>query len=232
MSNRRFSMALAIGVVCVQSTACGGKNLGTFKLVVEDDESKSEAKNQQGASANSVANADKSGDPSTTANEKKEEKQTVVTAVAPGSGTGHQVDPAKISEASSRQALNSCLKSWNGKAPFNDQSPYRLIMPGVMVFGIGTAVNDAQTTASPELVLIPAGVNVLGNASYRLLNPNAWYCLITTVNVLGSLSIEINSKAQLADSSVDIMVAGKQSANATGFVTVNVGGGIALKVVQ
>jgi hypothetical protein len=101
-----------------------------------------------------------------------------------------------------------------------------------MVFGIGTAIDDTQKTAAPELVLIPAGVNVLGTAKYRLLNPNGWYCLASTVNVLGNLSIEVAANAEIADSTVDVMVAGKQNATNTGFVTVNVGGGIVLKVVN
>jgi hypothetical protein len=136
------------------------------------------------------------------------------------------------SDPNARQGVNACLKAWKGKAPFNEKSPIRALTPGVTVFGIGTSVQDTAKTDAPELVFIPAGVNVLSNSHYRLLNPNGWYCLGASVNVISGLIIDLDSKAQIADGNIDIIVLGNQSNATSGFVSVNVGSSVKVNLIN
>jgi hypothetical protein len=77
--------------------------------------------------------------------------------------------------------------------------------------------------------LVYSAVNVLGAARYRLLDPNAWYCLVSTTNVLGEVSVELVRGARLADSTVDVPVGGSGQA---GTVNVNVGGSVRVRRVE
>jgi|LauGreDrversion4_2_1035121.scaffolds.fasta_scaffold00124_28 hypothetical protein len=231
MKKHGILLSVAITSMSGQVTGCGIRDTEDVKKIVENYTSDGKSEDSK-ASDVKAATADKPkvDKASNGATEKTSDKAPDKQAQGvPGSIAAKSLSSMELV---ARQSVNSCLKAWNGKAPFDDKSPFRTLLTGVMVFGIGTAIDDTQKTAAPELVLIPAGVNVLGTAKYRLLNPNGWYCLASTVNVLGNLSIEVAANAEIADSTVDVMVAGKQNVTNTGFVTVNVGGGIALKVVN
>ena len=58
-----------------------------------------------------------------------------------------------------------------------------------------------QPTSAPSLVLINPSFNVMGGSAIELLNPNGWYCMRTTVNILGRMSIRAHCKARLAAAS-------------------------------
>lgn len=105
------------------------------------------------------------------------------------------------------QAINKCLDKF-GNHPFNSQQlhNYRRIAASVQVLGIGNGVVDDQPTKEPALILISVAVNVLGTANYKLLNPNGWYCLKVGVNVQATTNIDLQCKAHLADSKVDVSV--------------------------
>jgi hypothetical protein len=68
----------------------------------------------------------------------------------------------------------------------------------VTVFGVGVAASDTAPTTDPQLVVIASGTNVLGNVTYQLTNPNAYYCIISATSVLGNLNIQVKDKSHLA----------------------------------
>ncbi|MBM4250562.1 MAG: hypothetical protein FJ146_01155 [Deltaproteobacteria bacterium] len=227
--------SVAIVSVAAQLVACGMRDAEDLKKIVQSYGNGSGSESSQTTAVQGASTTDgQKPDPASQTTTAQTSQPPAAKPVDPTtqSGSGTQVAQQTTTELMNRQHVSKCLKSWNGKAPFTEQSQFRTLVPGVMVFGIGTAIDDTQKTVAPELILIPAGVNVLGTAKYRLLNPNGWYCLAATVNVLGNLSIDADAKAQIADSSIDVMVAGKQNVNATGYVTVSVGGSITLKIVN
>ena len=105
-----------------------------------------------------------------------------------------------------RTGINKCLALWGTGTPFNSSSPYRNLGASVNVLGFGPTIEDTNLTAAPELVVIPVSVNVLTIAKYRLLNPNAWYCMIADVSVGAIISVDLNKNAHLADSRADVRV--------------------------
>lgn len=109
-------------------------------------------------------------------------------------------------------SVAACLKAW-GKHPFGKNPNYRTIGTTVKVFGIGRNPSDTEVTSTPSLVLINPGVNVMGGTVYELLNPNGWYCLKTTVNVMGGMVIQAHCKAHIASSSGDTTVLGNNNTN-------------------
>ena len=112
---------------------------------------------------------------------------------------------------------NTALDHW-AKHPFSKKNPhYRTIATKVKVLGIGDNINDETATKIPDLVLIKPSVAVLSKISMRLMNPNGWYCLKTSVSVLGKSAISLNCKASLASSKDGANVLG---ANETGGVSV------------
>ncbi|MEQ1877939.1 MAG: hypothetical protein ABL958_14955, partial [Bdellovibrionia bacterium] len=86
------------------------------------------------------------------------------------------VSNAIAGEGGDRDSLEACMKHW-GKHPFKDDSNYRTIAPSVKVFGIGGKVEDSGKTDAPELVLIKPSVSVFSKGTFKLMNPNGWYCL-------------------------------------------------------
>ena len=96
--------------------------------------------------------------------------------------------------------IAACLKAW-GDHPFGKNPQYKTLGPSVKLFGIGTSIGDTAPTNSPVLVLINPIFNVMGESTIELLNPNGWYCMRTTVSVVGRVNIRANCKAQLAETS-------------------------------
>ncbi len=107
-------------------------------------------------------------------------------------------------------SISSCLKAW-GKHPFGNNPEYKTLATSVKVFGIGQNSTDSELTNSPSLVLVNPGVNVMGGTTIELLNPNGWYCLMSNVNVMGSLSIRAHCKAHLASATEGVTVLGASS---------------------
>ena len=109
-------------------------------------------------------------------------------------------------------AIAACLKAW-GNHPFGSKPQYRTLQTSVKVFGIGNNTRDAEVTSAPTLILINTGVNVMGGSNMELLNPNGWYCLRATVNVMGGMNIRAHCKAHLASASEGATVLGNSSDN-------------------
>jgi hypothetical protein len=106
-------------------------------------------------------------------------------------------------------AIQKCLNAW-GKTPFKKDSPYQILATKVNVFGVGGDTVDNKKTKKPQLILIKPSVNVLGKATFNLLNPNGWYCLKSSVTVLGKTKVNIDCNAKMASGSDGVNVLGKR----------------------
>lgn len=117
------------------------------------------------------------------------------------------------------QAIKSCLAKFKSH-PFNTKNPdFRVINASVKVFGIGSNISDVEKTNEMELVLIKPAVSVLSKTTYKLLNPNAWYCLSAKVAVLAKTTIELACAARLATTDGSVTILGKGN-ETSGGVTV------------
>ena len=109
-------------------------------------------------------------------------------------------------------SIAACLKAW-GNHPFGKNPQFKTLDTSVTVFGIGTNASDTAPTSSPSLVLINPIFNVMGASTIELLNPNGWYCLRSTVSLIGSVTIRAHCKAQLAATSDGKVVLGNNAEN-------------------
>lgn len=107
--------------------------------------------------------------------------------------------PSFAKDTDETDALDKCLRAWK-KNPFRKNPDYRVLKGGVKVLGVGGAVEDNEETKSPQLVLVEPSVSVLTKSTFRLMNPNGWYCLKAKVDVLSKTNIELHCKANLATS--------------------------------
>jgi hypothetical protein len=105
--------------------------------------------------------------------------------------------PMVVSAQEVDSSIAACLKAW-GDHPFGKNPQFKTLATSVKVFGIGKTTSDTEPTSSPSLVLINPIFNVMGASTIELLNPNGWYCLRTTVSVIGRVSLRAHCKAQLA----------------------------------
>jgi hypothetical protein len=140
----------------------------------------------------------------------------VSTNTSGGTGTGTASDQPDVPAADpgDLDAIHKCMNIWGPNSPFTGTvQNYEKIAAAVTVGGIGNAINDTQATQEPFLILIDAGVNVLGSPTYNLLNPNGWYCMKVNVNVLTTLTVNLDCNAHLADSRVDVNVLSNQNNN-------------------
>lgn len=108
--------------------------------------------------------------------------------------------PMQTSADEVDKSIAACLKAW-GSHPFGKNPKYQTLQTSVKVFGIGKSSGDGQATSAPALVLVNPGVNVMGGTTIELLNPNGWYCLRNTVNVMGGMHIKTHCKSHLASTS-------------------------------
>ena len=108
--------------------------------------------------------------------------------------------------------ITSCLNAWRTH-PFGKNPKYRTLAASVKVFGIGQNPSDTVRTDAPSLILVNPGVNVLGETTVELLNPNGWYCFRSNVNVMGGLNIRAHCTAHLASAKDGVTVLGSNSDN-------------------
>jgi len=120
--------------------------------------------------------------------------------------------PTAVSAEEVDSSIAACLKAW-GDHPFGKNPQFKALETSVKVFGIGNTIGDTEPTSSPSLVLINPIFNVMGVSAVELLNPNGWYCLRTTVSLLGKVSVRAHCKAQLAATSDGNTVRGNNSEN-------------------
>ena len=120
--------------------------------------------------------------------------------------------PTVVSAQEVDSSIAACLKAW-GNHPFGKNPQFKTLGTSVKVFGIGGNTGDTEPTSSPSLVLINPSFNVMGGSTIDLLNPNGWYCLRTTVSLMGRVNIRAHCKAQLASTSDGKTVLGNNSEN-------------------
>ena len=120
--------------------------------------------------------------------------------------------PMVVSAGEVDSSIAACLNAW-GDHPFGKTPQFKTLETSVKVFGIGKETGDTEPTGSPSLVLINPSFNVMGGSTIALLNPNGWYCLRTTVSIMGRVSIRAHCKAQLASTSAGTTVLGNNSEN-------------------
>jgi hypothetical protein len=120
-----------------------------------------------------------------------------------------------------QQAVDICIGAFPTGSPFKaGQAPDKIIPASVTVFGKGVAVTDSLNTPKPSLVYIASTTNVLGNATYTLTNPNGWYCVTASTNVMGNVTIRVRDRARLAVVNQDT----------GGIVATNVSGNVKVEV--
>ena len=107
-------------------------------------------------------------------------------------------------------SIASCLQAW-GTHPFGKTPQFKTLGTSVKVFGIGKDTGDTESTSSPSLVLINPSLNLMGGSTIELLNPNGWYCMRTTVSIMGNVNLRAHCKAHLAMTSAGITVLGNNS---------------------
>ncbi len=120
--------------------------------------------------------------------------------------------PLAVSARDVDSSIAACLKAW-GDHPFGKDPQFKTLATSVKVLGIGGEPADTEPTSSPSLVLINPSFNVMGGSNINLLNPNGWYCLRTSVNIMGRVSIRAHCKAQLASTSAGSTVLGNNGEN-------------------
>ncbi len=113
---------------------------------------------------------------------------------------------AEEAQADGDSTIAGCLKAF-GNHPFGAKPKYKTLAVSVKVFGIGKDTVDDEITTSPALILIRPGVNVMGGNLIDLRNPQGWYCMQTSVNVMGGLNIKLacNAKFVMAGEETSVM---------------------------
>lgn len=106
--------------------------------------------------------------------------------------------------------VEACLKQW-GNHPFKNKKSlrFRVIKPGVKIFGLGSNVVDDVKTSYPQLIYIRPSVSVMSKATYKLMNPNGWYCFKSKVNVMGESVIKAACNAHITTAKGKTTVLGK-----------------------
>lgn len=120
--------------------------------------------------------------------------------------------PQHVPAQEADRSIAACLNVW-GDHPFGKTPQFKTLPTSFTVFGMGSAIGDTQPTNSPSLVLINPSFNVMGGSTIELLNPNGWYCLRTTVSIMGRVNIRAHCKAHLAATSAGSTVLGNTSEN-------------------
>lgn len=118
------------------------------------------------------------------------------------------------------QQVQRCLAAW-GQHPFStpESQAFRVVSSSVRVMGFGSSeVVDDAATSYPQIVVVRPNVSVMTRTTWKLLNPNGWYCFDTSVTVLAKGEIELGCGSHLADGSGAATVIG--SSERAGGVTV------------
>jgi hypothetical protein len=116
-------------------------------------------------------------------------------------GSADKVYDIAGATADDAKALNSCLNLFKSH-PFGDKiANFKKINAAISILGSGTPIDDKEKTDTPVLILISTTINVGGSPTYNMLNPNGYYCMKTSINLLTDLTINVSCSAHLADSS-------------------------------
>jgi hypothetical protein len=110
----------------------------------------------------------------------------------------------RVPSADQAQTLDRCLQAWGEEAPWKTSAKLkvRVLSTQVRVMGFGGVepVDDLHTE-HPQLVLIEPSVSVATKTTYKLLNPNGWYCFHTPTTALAVSLVKLACDAHLSSSS-------------------------------
>lgn len=120
--------------------------------------------------------------------------------------------PSPALADAAESSIAACLKVW-AEHPFGQRPQFKTLDTSVTLFGIGSAARDTQPRPSPALVLVKPIFNVAGSATVELSDPNGWYCMQTTLSVVGRVHIRAHCKAHLAMTSDGKTVRGDNAEN-------------------
>lgn len=131
----------------------------------------------------------------------------LASAMLVAAGNAYANDTAAANEGDRANfgfVVSACLNQF-GEHPFDAETVTpRYLAPSITVFGNGVALQDLEETAEPQLTIVAPAINVLGEATYQLLNPNGWYCLSTNVSVLGKTKIELACDAHFVQANIAV----------------------------
>lgn len=118
-----------------------------------------------------------------------------------------------------KEAIKNCLSKFDSH-PFDKKNPkFKTLKPATKVLNSGPVLIDTERSDEVELVLIQKGVSVIAKPIYKLLNPNAWYCMKNKVSVISKTVIELDCNARFATSSEAVTIIGDDP-EANGGITV------------
>ena len=75
-----------------------------------------------------------------------------------------------------------------------------------------SGITDTEVTDKPSLILIFASINLLATdfilptVTYKLYNPNGWYCIHFSFDIGSHLRVELKKGAHLSESHFDLSV--------------------------
>lgn len=123
--------------------------------------------------------------------------------------------------------VQACLAGWAGH-PFttDDSRRFRLVETSVRVMGFGgSEVVDEVATSYPQIIVVRPNVSVMTRTTWKLLNPNGWYCFDTSVAVLAKGEVELGCGSHLASGSggsVEVLGGSEQKGGVTVLGSVEV----------
>ncbi|MBM4252517.1 MAG: hypothetical protein FJ146_11140 [Deltaproteobacteria bacterium] len=100
--------------------------------------------------------------------------------------------------------VDACLAQFPDHPFGSDQVNPRLLAPTINVINRTSVLLDDTKTDAPELVIIAGTINIFGTAEFKLLNPNAWYCIPANLAIFGTTTIDIHQNAHLAQVNVPV----------------------------
>lgn len=128
---------------------------------------------------------------------------------------------SRIPTVIDQKAILGCSKAFGQPLPIGEDGKVRTIAANVAILSGGSTLVDNRVTEQPELTIVMASVNVLGAMNWQLMNPNGMYCIVTNVNILSRLTVEISSQAKLADGTLGVNIL-SASDGSTSSVGVNI----------
>jgi hypothetical protein len=118
------------------------------------------------------------------------------------------------------EQVERCLQAWP-KHPFTTPQSrlFREFESSVRVMGLGSSeVVDDVATNYPQLIVIRPNVSVMTRTTWKLNNPNGWYCFDSSVTVMAKGVIQLGCGAHLASGTSEVQVIGESES--AGGVTV------------
>jgi signal peptidase I len=183
----------------------------------------------------STASQDSSKSGDVLAQEGKDQEGDLIPFEKPKDGENQRIIPEQFVIPDARNLeldpLHRCLKLLGKNNPFDSEITDFKRLIAINAMGLGVSINDTEETADPQLVLIRAALNYKSKATYNLLNPNGYYCMMLGVNFESDLSVNLHCNAYLVSASVSLDL-GSQSDSAMAGLGVNILSSTRLNIIR